>query len=190
MLQKKYGLATCSGRQLCLLVGLQVVVFLFLVGPLLWSDQFYIWFYKTHKSPGNDESRSHHSADPRNPGTPEVEELLNSGNTTSRFIDLEKLKERGIVLPAQNKLSKKLMEQNLLPPRNQGLYPKLKDDHVKVVLYVHNRPEYLRVVIAGLSEVEGIEETLLIVSHDGFFEEMDSIVQGIHFCQVLALLLQ
>jgi alpha-1,6-mannosyl-glycoprotein beta-1,2-N-acetylglucosaminyltransferase len=119
-----------------------------------------------------------------------VEELLNSRNTTSGFIDLEKLKERGIVLPAQNKLSKKLMEQNLLPPRNQGLYPKLKDDHVKVVLYVHNRPEYLRVVIAGLSEVEGIEETLLIVSHDGFFEEMDSIVQGIHFCQVLALLLQ
>ncbi|CAK9190905.1 unnamed protein product, partial [Sphagnum troendelagicum] len=184
MLQKKYGLATCSGRQLCLLVGLQVVVFVFLVGPLLWSDQFYIWFYKTHKSPGNDESRSHHSADPRNHGAPEVEELLNSRNTTSGFIDLEKLKERGIVLPAQNKLSKKLMEQNLLPPRNQGLYPKLKDDHVKVVLYVHNRPEYLRVVIAGLSEVEGIEETLLIVSHDGFFEEMDSIVQGIHFCQV------
>jgi alpha-1,6-mannosyl-glycoprotein beta-1,2-N-acetylglucosaminyltransferase len=88
---------------------------------------------------------------------------------------LEKLKNTRIGLPTQNDLSKNLMEQNMLPPQNQSLYPRLKDDHVKLVLYVHNRPEYLRVVVVGLSGVEGIEETLLIVSHDGFFEEMNSI---------------
>jgi len=32
--------------------------------------------------------------------------------------------------------------------------------------------------------MEGIEETLLIVSHDGFFPEMDAIVKRIRFCQV------
>jgi alpha-1,6-mannosyl-glycoprotein beta-1,2-N-acetylglucosaminyltransferase len=91
---------------------------------------------------------------------------------------LEKLKNTRIGLPTQNDLSKNLMEQNMLPPQNQNLYPRLKDDHVKLVLYVDNRPEYLRVVIVGLSGVEGIEETLLIVSHDGFFEEINSICAG------------
>jgi len=52
------------------------------------------------------------------------------------------------------------------------------------VLYVHNRPRYLRLVVDSLSRVEGIGEALLIVSHDGYFPEMDRIVQGIDFCQV------
>jgi len=71
-----------------------------------------------------------------------------------------------------------------LPPRNLDLFPKLAKDHIKIVLYVHNRPHYLQVVIRSLSKVEGIGETLLIVSHDGYFAEMDKIVQGINFSQV------
>jgi alpha-1,6-mannosyl-glycoprotein beta-1,2-N-acetylglucosaminyltransferase len=52
------------------------------------------------------------------------------------------------------------------------------------VLYVHNRPKYLDNVVKSLSQVNGISETLLIVSHDGYFREMDNIIQGIRFCQV------
>ncbi|KAE8690148.1 hypothetical protein F3Y22_tig00110925pilonHSYRG00035 [Hibiscus syriacus] len=40
------------------------------------------------------------------------------------------------------------------------------------------------VVVKSLSKVVGISETLLIVSHDGYFEEMNKIVEGIKFCQV------
>lgn len=87
-------------------------------------------------------------------------------------------------LPKQNKLSIRLDKLNQMPPRNIDLYPNLPKDHITIVLYVHNRPQYLRVVVQSLSQVVGISETLLIVSHDGYFEEMNKIVEGIEFCQV------
>ncbi|KNA16686.1 hypothetical protein SOVF_086880 [Spinacia oleracea] len=91
---------------------------------------------------------------------------------------------RRVKLPEQNVLSKSLEERNGLPPRNLDLYPSLPKDHVVIVLYVHNRPQYLKVVIDSLSRVEGINETLLIVSHDGYFKEMNKIVEGVKFCRV------
>lgn len=87
-------------------------------------------------------------------------------------------------LPKQNDLSLSLEERNRLPPRNADLFPSLAKDHIKIVLYVHNRPKYLDIVVKSLSQVDGISETLLIVSHDGYFREMDNIIQGIRFCQV------
>ncbi|ERN17734.1 hypothetical protein AMTRI_Chr10g2760 [Amborella trichopoda] len=87
-------------------------------------------------------------------------------------------------LPAQSKHSESLELRNSLPPKNIDLFPSLPNDHVKIVLYVHNRPQYLKVVIKSLSKVVGISETLLIVSHDGYFEEMNKIVESIKFCQV------
>lgn len=87
-------------------------------------------------------------------------------------------------LPKQSELSIRLEKRNWLAPRNLDLYPKLAKDHIPIVLYVHNRPQYLRVVVDSLSKVIGISETLLIVSHDGYFEEMDKLVRSIRFCQV------
>ncbi|GAB4859330.1 Alpha-1,6-mannosyl-glycoprotein 2-beta-N-acetylglucosaminyltransferase [Ancistrocladus abbreviatus] len=104
-------------------------------------------------------------------------ELLSS---VSALIRLTK----NLKLPKQNQLSKFLDERNQLPPRNLDLYPSLAKDHIVIVLYVHNRPQYLKVVIDSLSHVEGINETLLLVSHDGYFKEMNEIVEGIRFCQV------
>ncbi|KAF6153746.1 hypothetical protein GIB67_000979 [Kingdonia uniflora] len=86
--------------------------------------------------------------------------------------------------PKQTKLSISLEKMNGLPPRNLDIFPKLGKDHIPIVLYVHNRPQYLHVVVRSLSKVKGISETLLIVSHDGYFEEMNKIVEGIRFCQV------
>lgn len=87
-------------------------------------------------------------------------------------------------LPKQTELSIQLEKRNHLPPRNIDLYPKLAKGHIPIVLYVHNRPQYLQVVVQSLSQVVGISETLLIVSHDGYFEEMNRIIEGIKFCQV------
>lgn len=69
-------------------------------------------------------------------------------------------------------------------PRNLDLYPTLAEDHIIVVLYVHNRPHYLHLVVSSLSQVLGINETLLIVSHDRYFEGMNKIVECIKFYQV------
>lgn len=87
-------------------------------------------------------------------------------------------------LPKQTELSIRLEKLNNLPPRNRDLFPSLAKDHITIVLYVHNRPQYLRIVIKSLSKVKGINETLLIVSHDGYFDEMNKIVEKIKFCQV------
>lgn len=87
-------------------------------------------------------------------------------------------------LPQQNELSLELEKRNQLPPRNLDLYPSLAKDHIIIVLYVHNRSQYLQVVVDSLSKVDGISETLLIVSHDGYFEDMNKIIDGIRFCQV------
>ncbi|KAL9253809.1 Alpha-1,6-mannosyl-glycoprotein 2-beta-N-acetylglucosaminyltransferase-like protein [Drosera capensis] len=92
--------------------------------------------------------------------------------------------DEGRIFPKQNQLSKMLEERNKLPPRNLDLYPSLAEDHIVIVLYVHNRPQYLKVVVESLSKVVGINETLLVVSHDGYFQEMNAIVDGIRFCQV------
>lgn len=91
---------------------------------------------------------------------------------------------KNLRLPRQNKLSISLQKHNLLAPRNSDLYPNLAKDHILIVLYVHNRPHYLRIVVDSLSRVAGINETLLIVSHDGYFEEMSRIVKSIRFCLV------
>ncbi|XP_051152381.1 alpha-1,6-mannosyl-glycoprotein 2-beta-N-acetylglucosaminyltransferase-like [Andrographis paniculata] len=94
------------------------------------------------------------------------------------------LLNNSLKLPTQNKLSISLENRNRMPPRNLDLFPTLAKDHVVIVLYVHNRPQYLRAAVDSLSRVTGISETLLIVSHDGYFEEMNKIVDGIKFCQV------
>ncbi|GKA03171.1 alpha-1,6-mannosyl-glycoprotein 2-beta-N-acetylglucosaminyltransferase [Tanacetum coccineum] len=89
-----------------------------------------------------------------------------------------------VKLPKHNYLSKMLEGKNQLAPRNMDLYPSLAKDRIVIVLYVHNRPQYLKLVVDSLSRVSGINETLLIVSHDGYFEAMNKIVEGIRFCQV------
>ncbi|CAI7748713.1 unnamed protein product [Closterium sp. NIES-54] len=59
-----------------------------------------------------------------------------------------------------------------------------QEERVIVVLYVHRREEYLRVSLDALSKVQGINETLLIVSHDGFFPAVDALIRSITFCRV------
>lgn len=104
--------------------------------------------------------------------------------TLSRRSHKYNLDFKNLKLPKQNNFSISLHKHNLLPPRNLDLYPNLGKNRIIFVLYVHNRPEYLRIVIDSLSRVDGINETLLIVSHDGYFDEMVKIVESIKFCLV------
>ncbi|GAQ81282.1 N-acetylglucosaminyltransferase II [Klebsormidium nitens] len=55
---------------------------------------------------------------------------------------------------------------------------------VPIVVYVHNRPAYLREVLTRLSRVDGIAESLLIVSHDGYFPEVVAVVREFTFMRI------
>ena len=56
-----------------------------------------------------------------------------------------------------------------------------------LVVQVHNRPEYLRLLIRSLEKAAEVHSFLLIFSHDYFSEEINAIVQGITFCKVLQI---
>lgn len=56
-----------------------------------------------------------------------------------------------------------------------------------LVVQVHNRPEYLKLLIESLEKAAEVHSFLLIFSHDYFSEEINSIVQGITFCKVLQI---
>jgi len=65
----------------------------------------------------------------------------------------------------------------------------LAADHIPIVMYVYNRPAYLKQVMAGLRRVRGIESTLLIVSHDGALPNMMQLISHeADFCQVKELI--
>ncbi|KAM9355837.1 alpha-1,6-mannosyl-glycoprotein 2-beta-N-acetylglucosaminyltransferase [Pholidichthys leucotaenia] len=56
-----------------------------------------------------------------------------------------------------------------------------------LVVQVHNRPQYLRLLIRSLERAAEVHGFLLIFSHDYFSEEINTIVQGISFCRVLQI---
>lgn len=58
---------------------------------------------------------------------------------------------------------------------------------IVVVVQVHNRPEYLRHLVASLEKARDIERTLVIFSHDFYSEELDTIITSIDFCPVRIL---
>lgn len=56
-----------------------------------------------------------------------------------------------------------------------------------LVVQVHNRPEYLKLLIKSLQRAAEVDGLLLIFSHDYFSEEINAVVQGITFCKVLQI---
>ncbi|XP_028295759.1 alpha-1,6-mannosyl-glycoprotein 2-beta-N-acetylglucosaminyltransferase [Gouania willdenowi] len=68
---------------------------------------------------------------------------------------------------------------------NAEMFP--GDPELVLVVQVHNRPAYLRLLIRSLEKAAEVQRFLLIFSHDYVTEEMNSVVQGIRFCKVLQI---
>lgn len=64
---------------------------------------------------------------------------------------------------------------------------KLKTDSVVMVIQVHDRAQYLQILVDSLRKVKKIEETLVIFSHDVYSEALNKIVQSIDFCPVMQI---
>lgn len=61
-----------------------------------------------------------------------------------------------------------------------------KDDLV-VVVQVHNRPDYLKLLVDSLRKARGVESILLIFSHDFWSPDINRVVASVDFCQVLQI---
>lgn len=47
---------------------------------------------------------------------------------------------------------------------------------IPVVFYVHSRPEYFQQAIDALVSAAGVDDTIIVISHDGLYPAMDAIV--------------
>lgn len=61
------------------------------------------------------------------------------------------------------------------------------DPQLVVVVQVHNRPQYLELLIRSLQGAAEVHSFLLIFSHDYVSEEIDALVRRISFCKVLQI---
>lgn len=60
----------------------------------------------------------------------------------------------------------------------------LSQGSIVIVVQVHDRGDYFAYLLKSLSRAKGIEEALLVISHDYYSEEINRHVQSIDFCKV------
>uniref|UniRef100_A0AC34F0A7 Alpha-1,6-mannosyl-glycoprotein 2-beta-N-acetylglucosaminyltransferase n=1 Tax=Panagrolaimus sp. ES5 TaxID=591445 RepID=A0AC34F0A7_9BILA len=70
---------------------------------------------------------------------------------------------------------------------NSELYGGVENIGILLVVQVHDRLEYLKLLIDSLKNVKGIEKALLVFSHDYFSEDINGLIQNIRFCQVVQI---
>ena len=68
---------------------------------------------------------------------------------------------------------------------NAAKFPPLADDSLVILVQVHKRLEYLRHLLRSLQEVKGVENILLVLSHDYYDEGINGAVREITFCKVI-----
>ncbi len=68
--------------------------------------------------------------------------------------------------------------------RNQHAYPLLEHDGIVLLVQVHKRVKYLRLLFESLKAARGIETILLVISHDFYSDEMNQLVKTVDFCRV------
>ncbi|XP_069493497.1 alpha-1,6-mannosyl-glycoprotein 2-beta-N-acetylglucosaminyltransferase [Ambystoma mexicanum] len=71
--------------------------------------------------------------------------------------------------------------------KNIDKIPSRPEEDVVVVVQVHNRPDYLNLLIDSLRQAKGIENVLLVFSHDFWSAEINHIIAAVDFCQVMQI---
>uniref|UniRef100_A0A7E4WAB9 Alpha-1,6-mannosyl-glycoprotein 2-beta-N-acetylglucosaminyltransferase n=1 Tax=Panagrellus redivivus TaxID=6233 RepID=A0A7E4WAB9_PANRE len=70
---------------------------------------------------------------------------------------------------------------------NSDTYGGLKEVSIILIIQVHNRANYLKLLIDSLANVPEINSTLLIFSHDIYDKDVEALIKGIKFAQVIQI---
>ncbi|XP_050595202.1 alpha-1,6-mannosyl-glycoprotein 2-beta-N-acetylglucosaminyltransferase isoform X1 [Bombus affinis] len=70
---------------------------------------------------------------------------------------------------------------------NEESFGPLANDAPIIVIQVHTRLTYLRHLIVSLAQAKGIEQTLLVFSHDVWHPDINYLVQSVDFCRVMQI---
>ncbi|XP_014209608.1 alpha-1,6-mannosyl-glycoprotein 2-beta-N-acetylglucosaminyltransferase [Copidosoma floridanum] len=113
--------------------------------------------------------------DRRNNGTLGRSNNLTSGN--------QELNEYEIV-EIHRQIDKVNAEQRVL---NEDAFGPLAPEAPVILVQVHDRLNYLRHLIISLAQAKGIEEVLLVFSHDVWNPDINYLVQNVDFCRVMQI---
>lgn len=67
---------------------------------------------------------------------------------------------------------------------NQDKFPALREDGLVLIVQVHKRDGYLKQLLESLKAARGIEDVLLVISHDYYYDDMNKLIRTIDFCLV------
>ncbi|XP_014297629.1 alpha-1,6-mannosyl-glycoprotein 2-beta-N-acetylglucosaminyltransferase isoform X2 [Microplitis demolitor] len=70
---------------------------------------------------------------------------------------------------------------------NEDIFGPLSTDAPIIVIQVHSRLTYLRHLIVSLAQAKGIEDVLLIFSHDVWNPDINYLIQSVDFCRVMQI---
>ncbi|RWS09928.1 alpha-1:6-mannosyl-glycoprotein 2-beta-N-acetylglucosaminyltransferase-like protein [Dinothrombium tinctorium] len=70
---------------------------------------------------------------------------------------------------------------------NFDKFGSLNSNDFIIVVQVHRRVKYLKLLIESLQQVIGIERTLLVFSHDFYEEEINRVIESILFARVVQI---
>uniref|UniRef100_A0A914YFN5 Alpha-1,6-mannosyl-glycoprotein 2-beta-N-acetylglucosaminyltransferase n=1 Tax=Panagrolaimus superbus TaxID=310955 RepID=A0A914YFN5_9BILA len=71
--------------------------------------------------------------------------------------------------------------------QNEKRFGSVNQSTFVIAVQVHQRLEYLKNLIATLKNVKGIENVLIIFSHDMNFEPINTAIKNIDFCRVIQI---
>jgi alpha-1,6-mannosyl-glycoprotein beta-1,2-N-acetylglucosaminyltransferase len=95
----------------------------------------------------------------------------------------EELNEREIV-ELRRHIERVNAEQRVL---NEEAFGPLAHDVPVIIVQVHDRLTYLRHLIISLAQAKGIEQTLLVFSHDVWNPDINYLIQNVDFCRVMQI---
>lgn len=94
-------------------------------------------------------------------------------------------------VPSQNGPDSLQLLRQLIRKQNQeqvvlnaDKFSPLSGDGLVLVVQVHRREGYLKQLLESLRTAKEIDSVLLVISHDYYYDEMNSIVQSVDFCRV------
>ena len=117
----------------------------------------------------------------------------NKGDASERITDRAPPRDDAILdaIPSQNGPNSLQLLQQLILKQNQDQkvlnadkFSPLSEDGLVLVVQVHRREGYLKQLLESLRAAREIESVLLVISHDYYYDEMNSIVQSVDFCRV------
>ncbi|XP_076631603.1 alpha-1,6-mannosyl-glycoprotein 2-beta-N-acetylglucosaminyltransferase isoform X1 [Colletes latitarsis] len=106
-----------------------------------------------------------------------------NGSSTTSNSSTEALTEFEIAEIRRN-IEKLNAEQRVY---NEEAFGPLDIDAPVIVVQVHTRLIYLRHLIVSLAQAKGIEQTLLVFSHDVWHPDINYLVQSVDFCRVMQI---